>query len=53
MVYPTVEKDVLSLNQMLLTKMEDEYNNLMEVGIKGKPIIFVLSLRSSGGMYQK
>jgi len=39
MVYPTVEKDVLSLNQMLLTKMEDEYNNLMEVGIKSRVIL--------------
>ena len=39
MVYPTVEKDVLSLNQMLLTKMEDEYNNLMEVGIQSKVIL--------------
>jgi len=36
MVYPTVEKGVLSLNQMLLTKMEDEYNNLMEVGIRSR-----------------
>ena len=26
---------------------------LMEIGVKGKPIIFVLSLKSSGGMYQK
>lgn len=39
MVYPTVEKDVLSLNQMLLTKMEDEYNNLMEVGIQSRVIL--------------
>lgn len=39
MVYPTVDKGVLSLNQMLLTKMEDEYNNLMEVGIRSKVVL--------------
>ena len=36
MVYPTVEKGALSMNQMLLTKMEDENPSLIEVGGEGK-----------------
>ena len=36
LVYPTVEKGALSMNQMLLTKMEDENPSLIEVGGEGK-----------------
>ena len=36
LVYPTVEKGVLSMNQMLLTKMEEENPSLIEVGGQGK-----------------
>ena len=36
MVYPTVEKGALSMNQMLLTKMEEENPSLIEVGGQGK-----------------
>ena len=39
MVYPTVEKGALSMNQMLLTKMEDENPSLIEVGGEGKVIL--------------
>ena len=36
MVYPSVEKGVLKMNQMLLTKMEEENPSLIEVGGQGK-----------------
>jgi hypothetical protein len=36
MVYPTVDKGALSMNQMLLTKMEEENPSLIEVGGEGK-----------------
>ena len=39
LVYPTVEKGALSMNQMLLTKMEDENPSLIEVGGQGKVIL--------------
>ena len=36
MVYPSVEKGALKMNQMLLTKMEEENPSLIEVGGQGK-----------------
>ena len=36
MVYPSVEKGALKMNQMLLTKMEDEIRSLIEVGGQSK-----------------
>ena len=39
LVYPTVEKGALSMNQMLLTKMEEENPSLIEVGGQGKIIL--------------
>ena len=36
LVYPSVDKGVLSMNEMLLTKMEDENPSLIEVGGEGK-----------------
>ena len=39
LVYPTVEKGALSMNQMLLSKMEDENPSLIEVGGQGKVIL--------------
>ena len=39
MVYPTVEKGSLAMNQMLLTKMEEESPSLIEVGGQGKIIL--------------
>ena len=39
LVYPTVEKGTLSMNQMLLTKMEEENPSLMEVGGKARVIL--------------
>ena len=36
MVYPSVDKGVLSMNQILLTKMEEENPSLIEVGGQGK-----------------
>ena len=36
MVYPSVDKGVLSMNQILLTKMEEENPSLIDVGGQGK-----------------